>query len=82
VSTLDGYILGIHRIPGSNSEETLENPKPVALLGHGMLSSRFLLNILISQGQIEVLGIKSKISEGKHQKQLKSVKHIGCRITN
>ena len=39
VVTSDGYILGIHRIPGVKGELQTETQKPVVLLGHGMLSS-------------------------------------------
>lgn len=41
VTTEDGYILTMHRIPhGKNNSETLDTPvKPVALLQHGLGSS-------------------------------------------
>jgi len=39
VVTDDGYILGVHRIPGKLYESPSTVQKPVVLLGHAMLSS-------------------------------------------
>jgi hypothetical protein len=39
VLTSDGYILGIHRIPGAKNEGPVTESKPVALLAHGLLAS-------------------------------------------
>ena len=39
VLTSDGYILGIHRVPGAKNEGPVKASKPVALLAHGLLAS-------------------------------------------
>ena len=39
VLTSDGYILGIHRVPGPKGEGPVKVAKPIALLAHGLLSS-------------------------------------------
>ena len=39
VLTSDGYILGIHRVPGPKGEGPVEVSKPIALLAHGLLAS-------------------------------------------
>ena len=46
VTTEDGYILTVHRIPGSLNETIQQNPKPIAFLQHGLTgdSSEFMLN--------------------------------------
>lgn len=39
VTTADGYILTMHRIPYSPTSNSTETPRPVVFLQHGLLSS-------------------------------------------
>jgi hypothetical protein len=46
VTTEDGYILGVFRIPCSKRCTIEDSPKPVVFLQHGLLDSRFAFVML------------------------------------
>ena len=53
VTTSDGYILTVHRMPG-NSKNLVNSNKPVVLLVHGLLAAS---DVWVLRGPNEDLGI-------------------------